>query len=155
MEIGSSAFSEGGEIPRRHTQEGEDLSPPLTWSGVPGQARSLVLIADDPDAPDPAAPTMTWVHWLVFNLPPSSTGLAEGVQTFPPGTGHGRNDRHDTAWHGPRPPIGRHRYFFRLFALDTVLALSGQPSRAQIDAAMSDHILARAQLMGTYQRQTR
>ncbi len=155
MKLVASAFAEGSEIPRRHTQEGEDLSPALAWSGVPAQAQSLVLIVDDPDAPDPAAPRMTWVHWLLFNLPPVDGGLAEGTKSFPPGTGHGTNDRHTTDWHGPKPPIGRHRYYFRLYALDTRLELPGHPTRAQIDTAMQGHILAQASLMGTYQLQGR
>ena len=153
MKLVSSAFADGNEIPRRHTQEGEDLSPPLAWSGVPAGTASLALVVDDPDAPDPAAPKMTWVHWIVFNLPPDTSRLDAGESHFPAGTRFGLNDRHDTRWHGPRPPIGRHRYFFHLYALDTVLDLPGTPSRAQLDAAMVGHVLAHAQCMGTYQLQ--
>jgi len=150
LKIQSTAFAEGGEIPVLYTGEGKDVSPPLTWSGVPAGAKSLVLIEDDPDAPDPAAPKMTWVHWVLFNLPATSTGLAEAVKTLPAGTGEGLNDWKRTGYGGPMPPIGRHRYFHKLYALDTVLALPGAPTKPQVEAAMHGHVLAEAVLMGTY-----
>lgn len=152
----SPAFTEGGAIPSGHTCEGADRSPPLTWGGVPPDAKSLVLIVDDPDAPDPEAPKRTWVHWVLFNLPPTSTGLPEGVtpDRLPPGTGQGMTDFRRPGWGGPCPPIGRHRYFFRLYALDVLLPDLGVPTRAQVDAAMAGHIVARAELMGTYRKRS-
>ncbi len=154
MQIGSSVFENGGGIPRRYTCDGEDRSPPLHWSGVPTQARSLVLIVDDPDAPDPAAPRMTWVHWVLFNLPPDSTGLDEAVpaSSLPAGTGQGINDWKRTGYGGPCPPIGRHRYFFKLYALDVRLEGLSRPTKAEVERAMKGHVLARAELVGTYQR---
>ncbi|MGB8364984.1 MAG: YbhB/YbcL family Raf kinase inhibitor-like protein [Rhizomicrobium sp.] len=151
FKIESGAFAPGGEIPTRYTGEGEDISPPLSWSGVPSGTKSLALIVDDPDAPDPAAPRMVWVHWVLYNIPPSATGLAEAVKTLPAGTGEGLNDWKRKGYGGPMPPIGRHRYFHKLYALDTVLHLSGKPHKADIEKAMHSHILAEATLMGTYQ----
>jgi Raf kinase inhibitor-like YbhB/YbcL family protein len=153
MKIESPAFVNGGAIPLRYTGEGEDLSPPLVWSNVPAGAKSLALIEDDPDAPDPAAPKMVWVHWVLFNIPPSVTGLAEGVKTLPAGTGEGLNDWKRTGYGGPMPPIGRHRYFHKLYALDTTLNFSGTPTKAGLETAMRGHIIAEATLMGTYQAQ--
>jgi hypothetical protein len=153
MEINSAAFADGGDIPTRYTCQGDDLSPPLAWSGIPPEARSLVLIVDDPDAPDPKAPKMTWVHWVLYNLPPDSGGLAEAVGDLLPGTGEGINDWGKTGYGGPCPPIGRHRYFHKLYALDTVLEGLNRPTKAELEKAMAGHILDRAELMGTYQKQ--
>jgi len=153
LKIESSAFVEGAEIPIRHTGEGEDLSPPLAWSGLPRGTKSLALIVDDPDAPDPAAPRMVWVHWVLFNIPPSTTSLSEGVRTLPAGTGEGLNDWKRTGHGGPAPPIGRHRYFFKLYALDEKLRLAGTPTKAQLEKAMRGHILAQATLIGMYEAQ--
>lgn len=150
--IQSEAFPHEGEIPRKYTCDGQDLSPPLTWSGVPAGTKSLVLIVDDPDAPDPAAPKMTWVHWVLYNLPPDSTGLPEAVLHLPPGTKEGINDWKRTGYGGPCPPIGRHRYFHKLYALDTVLPDLGKPNKAALEKAMQGHILGRAELIGTYRR---
>jgi Raf kinase inhibitor-like YbhB/YbcL family protein len=152
LTISSPAFSDHSGIPRRHTCEGEDLSPPLAWAGVPAGARSLVLIVDDPDAPDPAAPKMTWVHWLLYNLPADIGGLTEDVGTLPAGTLEGFNDFKRTAWGGPCPPIGRHRYFHKLYALDVVLPDLKHPTKTVLEKAMAGHVLAEAQLMGTYQK---
>jgi Raf kinase inhibitor-like YbhB/YbcL family protein len=152
MTITSSAFTDHGEIPARYTCEGDDCSPPLAWSGIPAGTRSLVLIIDDPDAPDPAAPKMTWVHWLLYNLPPATTGLAEAVRTLPPGTLEGVTDFKRTTYGGPCPPIGRHRYFHKLYALDMVLPDLRKPTKPALEKAMADHVLAQAQLMGTYQK---
>lgn len=152
ISIHSTAFPPNGPIPSRYTCEGEDRSPPLSWSGVPASAESLVLIVDDPDAPDPRAPKMTWVHWLLYNLPADGQGLAEAVQTLPAGTLEGSNDWKRTGYGGPCPPIGRHRYFFKLYALDTRLPDLNRPNKAQLEAAMLGHILAEAQLLGTYQK---
>jgi len=155
MTISSSAFSNQQEIPSKYTCEGADVSPPLAFSGVPAGARSLVLIVDDPDAPDPAAPRMTWVHWVLYNLPPTATGLAEAVKALPAGTREGQNDWKRTGYGGPCPPIGRHRYFFKLYALDTVLPDLGAATKAQVEAAMKGHVLAHAELVGTYQKKGR
>ena len=152
--ISSPAFDDGHAIPARYTCQDEDMSPALQWAGVPAQTRSLVLIVDDPDAPDPRAPKMTWVHWVLYNLPPGTTQLTEGVasDSLPPGTAEGINDWKRTGYGGPCPPIGRHRYFFKLFALDTMLEGLHRPTKAQVESAMQGHILGQAQLVGTYQK---
>jgi Raf kinase inhibitor-like YbhB/YbcL family protein len=154
MQIESSAFPHGGEIPRRHTCDDQDVSPPLAWRDVPAEARSLVLIVDDPDAPDPAAPRMTWVHWVLYDIPPDAPGLPEGATaaTLPAGTREGLNDWKRTGYGGPCPPIGRHRYFHKLYALDTVLPDLGRPTKAQLEQAMRPHVIASAELVGTYRR---
>lgn len=152
LAVTSTAFGHGGEIPAAHTCEGRDTSPPLAFSGVPAGARSLALIVDDPDAPDPKAPRMTWVHWVLHDLPPSASGLAEAVKRLPPGTREGLNDWKRTGYGGPCPPVGRHRYFFKLYALDAVLGDLGTPSKTKLEAAMKGHVLAQAELMGTYQK---
>ncbi len=150
MNLTSSAFAQNGAIPKKYTCDGNDTSPPLSWSGVPAEAKSLVLIVDDPDAPDPSAPRMTWVHWVLYNLPPSAGGLAEGVKNLPPGTGEGINDWQRTGYGGPCPPVGRHRYFHKLYALDTVILGLNRPNKAAIEKTMQGHIIARAELVGTY-----
>jgi len=155
MEIRSTAFADGAAIPSHFTCEGADVSPPLAWTGVPAGAKSLALVVDDPDAPDPAHPRMTWVHWVLYDLPPSSTGLAEGVvpSSLPPGTIQGTNDWRRTGWGGPCPPIGRHRYFFKLYALDVALPESlGAATKAALEKAMHGHVLASATLVGTYRK---
>ena len=154
LKLVSSAFTEGGAIPKKYTCEGQDISPPLAWSGLPQGAKSLVLIVDDPDAPDPGAPKMTWVHWVLYNLPPSSTGLTEGITTkaLPAGTMVGVNDWKRAGYGGPCPPIGRHRYFHKLYALDAVLTGLNQPDKAAVEAKMRDHILGQATLIGTYEK---
>lgn len=152
MQMTSNAFAANGVIPAIHTCEGRDVSPPLAWSGVPAGTRSLALIVDDPDAPDPAAPRMTWVHWVLYNLPADCPGLPEGVRQLPPGCLEGLNDWKRTGYGGPCPPIGRHRYFHKLYALDTVLPDLKTPSKQQLEQAMRGHILAEAQLVGTYQK---
>jgi len=150
----SAAFTEGGVIPLKYTCEGDDIAPPLEWQGVPENTQSLVLIVDDPDAPDPEAPRMTWVHWVVYNLPADVRGLPEGATThmLPVGTQQGVNDWHKQAYGGPCPPIGRHRYFHKLYALDTVLENMQGPSKAQVEAAMQGHVIAQAELVGTYKK---
>ena len=152
VRILSTAFSHEGEIPSLYTCEGKDMSPPLTWSDLPPGTKSLALIVDDPDAPDPAAPKMTWVHWLLYNLPPTSAGLPEYATTLPAGTKEGVNDWKRTGYGGPCPPIGRHRYFHKLYALDTVLPDLKQPTKVKLEEAMRGHILSEARLMGTYQK---
>jgi Raf kinase inhibitor-like YbhB/YbcL family protein len=153
MELTSPAFAHGAEIPRRFTCEGEDRAPALQWSGVPEAAAALVLIVDDPDAPDPAAPKMTWVHWVLYDVPAGATGLPEGGRPLPVGTREGLNDWHRPGWGGPCPPIGRHRYFFKLYALDRTLAsLAPHATKAAVEKAMHGHVLAHAELIGTYHK---
>jgi Raf kinase inhibitor-like YbhB/YbcL family protein len=152
LQINSSAFVHGGAIPKQYTCDGADISPPLSWLGLPAGTKSLVLIVDDPDAPDPAAPKRTWVHWVLFNLPPATSGLAAAVSALPTGTGRGLNDWKRTGYRGPCPPIGRHRYFHKLYALDTELTLGGTPAKADVIHAMQGHVLAKTTLIGTYQR---
>jgi Raf kinase inhibitor-like YbhB/YbcL family protein len=154
LDISSTAFDPGTPIPTRCTCEGDDISPALHWRGVPAHARSLVLIVDDPDAPDPRTPKMTWVHWVLANLPVDSGGLPEGVApvALPAGTVEGLNDWKRTGYGGPCPPIGRHRYFHKLYALDIVLDGLKQPTKAQVETAMKGHVLAHAELVGTYEK---
>lgn len=152
FEIRSSSFAPNGAIPKRHTCEGDDVSPPLTWRGVPTAAKSLVLIVDDPDAPDPAAPKTTWVHWILYNLPTSTGGLAEGIRDLPAGTAEGKNDWSRSGYGGPCPPIGRHRYFFKLYALDAILPDLQQPTKGALERAMQGHVIAHTEVIGTYQK---
>jgi len=148
--IQSPSFEEGGAMASRYTCEGEDLSPALSFSGVPAAAQSLVLVVDDPDAPDPAKPQRTFVHWLVYNLPPTTQTLAEHVSALPSGAREGVSDFGRTGYGGPCPPIGTHRYFFKLYALDTVLTFAEPPRKPVLLAAMEGHVLDEAALMGTY-----
>ncbi len=152
MELTSPAFKHMGEIPKKYTCDGEDISPPLVWEGVPDGTKSLALIVDDPDAPDPRAPRMTWVHWVLYNLPPSTKGLEEGAVTLPPGTLQGKNDWGRTGYGGPCPPIGRHRYFFKLYALDTILPDLSSPTKKALLEAMEGHIIEKTEFIGTYKR---
>lgn len=152
MRIESSAFTHQGEIPSKYTCEGEDTSPPLSWSGAPAGTKSFALIVDDPDAPDPAAPKRVWVHWVMYDLGPETTSLAEGAKHAPAGARDGQNDWGKTGYGGPCPPIGRHRYFHKLYALDTVLGDKGQLKKAELEAAMKGHVLASAEIIGTYQK---
>ncbi|MDZ7754521.1 MAG: YbhB/YbcL family Raf kinase inhibitor-like protein [Gammaproteobacteria bacterium] len=154
LTLHSPAFGHEDEIPRRYTCEGEDISPALEWTGVPGGARSLALIVDDPDAPDPAAPRMTFVHWVLYNLPPDSQSLPEACTAalLPPGTGDGLNDWQRSGYGGPCPPIGRHRYFFKLYALDRRLEGLEAPTKEELLRAMEGAVLARGELMATYEK---
>jgi Raf kinase inhibitor-like YbhB/YbcL family protein len=152
LKLTSPAFAHGGEIPAKYTCDGNDVSPPLAWSGVPANAKSLALVVDDPDAPDPAAPQRTWVHWLLYNIPPGASSLAEAVKALPAGTLQGLNDWGRGGYGGPCPPIGRHRYFHKLYALDALLPDLGRPSKARLEAQMKGHIVAQAELVGTYQK---
>ena len=150
----STAFANHGEIPSLFTCQGKDIAPPLAWSGAPAGTESFALIVDDPDAPDPKAPKMTWVHWVLYNIPPSFSGLPQAAtaRDLPAGTKEGLNDWKRTGYGGPCPPIGRHRYFHKLYALDIVLAELGTPAKAKLEAAMEGHVLAKAELVGTYQK---
>ncbi len=154
LKLSSPAFSQGQPIPRVYTCDGDDVSPPLGWEGLPPGTESLVLIVDDPDAPDPAAPKMTWVHWVLYDLPRTATSLPQGVKRadLPAGTKEGLNDWKRTGYGGPCPPIGRHRYFHKLYALDVRLADLGTPTKAALEKAMAGHVVASAELVGTYQR---
>jgi Raf kinase inhibitor-like YbhB/YbcL family protein len=150
--ITSSSFSDGKEIPMKHTCEGRDISPPLAWQGLPAGTKGLALVVDDPDAPDPRAPKTTWVHWVVYAIAPSVSSLPEGVVLARlPGGGHeGLNDWQTTGYRGPCPPVGRHRYFHKLYALDSMLSDLGEPDKATLERAMRGHVLAQATLVGTY-----
>jgi len=152
LTLTSAAFAPNGTIPADYTCDGSDRSPPLAWTGAPAATKSFALIVDDPDAPDPAAPKMTWVHWVLYNLPANTTGLVEGVRQLPAGTREGKNDWKRTGYGGPCPPVGRHRYFFKLYALSAELPDLGEPTKADLEKAMAGHILDRAELVGTYQR---
>jgi Raf kinase inhibitor-like YbhB/YbcL family protein len=154
LTLTSPAFTAGGEIPAQHTCEGADVSPPLEWSGAPGRVKSMALVVDDPDAPDPKAPRMTYVHWVLYNLPPGTTRLPEDAARggLPAGTLEGTNDWKRTGYGGPCPPIGRHRYFHKLYALDAMLPDLGRPTKAQLEKAMEGHVLEKTELMGTYEK---
>lgn len=156
LRLTSTAFADGEPIPIKHTGDGQDISPPLAWSGAPEGTKSFVLIVDDPDAPDPRAPQMTWVHWVVYNMAPGTTELPEGAATegLPQRAQHGINDWKHVGHGGPAPPIGQHRYFHKLYALDTVLEGPPQMTKADVEAAMAGHVLAEAVLMGTYEKQS-
>jgi len=151
MQLTSAAFAQGQPIPAKYACEGKNISPPLKWNGVPPGTRSLTLIADDPDAP-----VGTWVHWVLYDLPPGTTELAEDLpksQHLPGGATQGLNDFKHLGYGGPGPPPGRaHRYFFKLYALDTNLGLKPGASKKEVERAMEGHVLADGQLMGTFER---
>jgi Raf kinase inhibitor-like YbhB/YbcL family protein len=149
LRLTSSSFEHEKDIPTRHTCEGADISPPLAWSGAPAGTQSFALIVDDPDAPDPRAPKKTWVHWVVYDIPANVSSLAEGA-ALPQGARDGRNDWKVTGFRGPCPPIGRHRYFHKLYALDVKLHDLTDPDKPALEAAMKGHILGEATLIGTY-----
>lgn len=152
--LSSPSFENESEIPVRHTCEGDDVSPAIDWTGAPRGTKSFVLIVDDPDAPDPAAPKRVWTHWVLYDMAETAGGLEEDVSPddLPDGTREGLNDWNRTGWGGPCPPIGRHRYFHRLYALDVMLGDLGRPTKKDVERAMEGHVLGMAQLMGTYQK---
>ena len=154
MKVTSSAFQQGGAIPAKYTCEGQDTSPPLAWSGAPSSAKSIAMIVDDPDAPDPAKPQRVYVHWVVYNIPGGTSSLPENASKsgMPKGAEQGKNDWGKPQYGGPCPPIGRHRYFFKVYALDTTLSGLSGPAKADLERAMKDHILDSGELMGTYQK---
>jgi hypothetical protein len=154
LTLTSAAFFHQDEIPSLYSCDGQDISPPLSWTGAPPGTKSMALIVYDPDAPDPAAPQMTWVHWVLYNLPADSTGLQQGTTSadLHSGTSEGINDWRRTGYGGPCPPIGRHRYFFKLFALGAMLPDLGKPTKAELEKAIQEYILEEAEMMGTYQR---
>lgn len=154
MTLNSPSLVHGRAIPARHTCDGMNVSPPLVWSGVPAEAKSLALVVDDPDAPDPAFPKMTWVHWVLYNIPTSAVGLAEGIAVEGSQSGilQGLNDWRSTGYGGPCPPIGEHRYFFKLYALDVLLPDLKHPTKAALEKAMQGHVLDRSELVGLFRR---
>lgn len=154
MEIISQAFKHEDEIPRVYTCEGKDISPPLEWKNVPTNAKSLVLIVEDPDAPDPKAPKMLWIHWVLYNIDPQVTGLSENItiKNLPAGAVTGITSWNNPHYGGPCPPIGKHRYYFRLYALDVKLPQIDKLTAENLKKAIKDHVLAEAVLMGTYQK---
>jgi Raf kinase inhibitor-like YbhB/YbcL family protein len=150
MELKSPAFTAGGTIPKKYTCDGPDVSPPLSWSDVPAGAKSLTLIADDPDAP-----MGTWVHWVAWNIPPNARGLEEGMpkkDSLPNGMKQGTTDFRSIGYGGPCPPSGTHRYFFKLYALDTTLNLPPSTTKKDLEKAMQGHLLQQGELMGKYAR---
>jgi hypothetical protein len=154
LSLTSPAFAPGDAIPSRYTCEGQDVSVPLAWSGAPPATKSFALVVDDPDAPDPAAPRMTWVHWVLYNIPADVRELPEAVRphALPQGSAEGLNGWGRTGYGGPCPPIGRHRYFHKLYALDALLPDLRRPDKAALEHAMRGHVLAQAELIGTYQK---
>jgi len=154
MQLSSPSFETQQRIPAKFTCDGENVSPALKWSNAPDGTRSFVLIVDDPDAPDPANPRMTWVHWVLYNLPATVDSLPENVSDaeLAPGTLPGLNDWKKTGYGGPCPPIGSHRYFHKLYALDTILGDLNRPTKAALEKAMQGHVLSKTELIGTYQR---
>lgn len=154
LQLKSPDFVQMGEIPANFTCDGENISPALNWAQVPKDTKSLVLIVDDPDAPDPAAPKITWVHWLLYNIPVTATQLPKAVAAgdLPKGTLQGKNDWKKIGYGGACPPIGRHRYFHKLYALDIVLPDLHEPNKTQLEKAMSGHVIEQTELIGTYQR---
>jgi hypothetical protein len=155
LTITSSAFTNGGAIPRKYTGDGEDVSPPLSWSAIPGGTKEVALVCDDPDAPTP----QPWVHWVIYKIPPTATGLSENVPKTaslkePPGALQGKNSWNKLGYGGPAPPRGHgvHHYHFKLYALDAALNVASGLDKAQLLAAMQGHILAQAEWVGTYQR---
>ena len=155
LTLRSDTFPTDGPLPAVLTCEGEGRSPHLAWSGTPQNAGSLALIVDDPDAPDPRAPRRTWVHWVLYDIPPTVHELPEGASdNLPAGTREGVNDSHQLGYGPPCPPIGRHRYVFKLYALDRTFPELDEPSKDELVEAMQGHILARAQIIGTYEKQS-
>lgn len=154
MKLTSSSFEHQALMAVKHTCDGQDISPALSWSDVPEGTKSFALVVDDPDAPDPARPKMTWVHWVLYNLPATAKALPEGIDPtdLPPGSQSGLNDWKRTGYGGPCPPIGTHRYFHKLYALDTILPDLGNPTKARLEKAMEGHVLGKAELIGLYRR---
>jgi Raf kinase inhibitor-like YbhB/YbcL family protein len=154
LKITSTAFEPGGSIPSKYTCEDRDVSPPLAWSGAPPGTKTFALIVDDPDAPDPAKPQRVYVHWVVCNLPATTTALPENASKkgLPTGAVQGKNDWGKAEYGGPCPPIGRHRYFFKLYALDTEVTGLSSPTKGDLERAMKGHVLDSTELIGTYQK---
>jgi Raf kinase inhibitor-like YbhB/YbcL family protein len=154
LKITSTAFEPGGSIPSKHTCEDRDLSPPLAWSGAPPGTKTFALVVDDPDAPDPAKPQRVYVHWVLYNIPATTIALPENASKkgLPKGAVQGKNDWGKAEYGGPCPPIGRHRYFFKLYALDSELTGLSSPTKGDLERAMNGHVLESGELIGTYQK---
>jgi Raf kinase inhibitor-like YbhB/YbcL family protein len=154
LNLSSSAFAANGSIPTKYTCEGAGISPPLAWSGAPSSTKSFALIVEDPDAPDPAKPTRVVSHWVAYNIPATATALAENASKtgMPAGSAQGINEGNKPSYMGPCPPIGSHRYFFKLYALDTVLTGLKSPKKANLQQAVQKHVIDSTQLIGTYQK---
>jgi len=152
--LSSSVFEASASVPTKYTCEGANISPPLAWSGAPASTRSFALIVEDPDAPDPAKPTRVVSHWVVYDIPASATSLSENASRkgMPAGSAQGRNEGNKQVYMGPCPPIGRHRYFFKLVALDTTLTGLRNPKKADLENAIHGHVVGNAELIGTYQK---
>lgn len=157
LKVTSSAFQQGGPIPSQYTCEGKDISPPLAWSGIPANAKSIAMIVDDPDAPDPAKPQRVYVHWVVYNIPIAASSLPENASKsgLPKGAVQGKNDWGNSGYGGPCPPVGRHRYFFKVYALDIELTGLSAATKADLERAMKGHTVDSGELMGTYQKISR
>jgi Raf kinase inhibitor-like YbhB/YbcL family protein len=158
LTVTSASFPPSGPIPTKYTCEGSDTSPALAWSDAPSATKSLAVIVDDPDAPDPAAPKEVFVHWVLYDVPATAKQLPEGVKSAANvrgGARDGKNDYGKAGWSGPCPPKGRHRYFFRVYALDTVLPDLGLPTKAELEKAMSGHVIAKGEVVGTYEKQAK
>jgi hypothetical protein len=150
IKVISAVFKDGEMIPKKHTCDGEEVSPPISWSGVPKSTESIALISDDPDAPG-----RVWVHWVIFNIPPVSSGLPEGVpaqEILPDGSRQGINDSHQIGYGSPCPPSGTHRYYFKIYALDSMMDIKSGATKNDLLKAMKDHVLAEGQIMGRYKR---
>lgn len=150
--LSSPAFKHNSEIPVQYTCEGKDISPPLNWQGAPNGTKSFAIVVDDPDAPDPAAPKMTWVHWVVFNIPANVSSLPPNAHNLPDEVHEGHNDWKVSGYRGPCPPIGRHHYHHKIYALDTLLPDHGITTKADLEKAMKGHILSQAELVATYEK---
>jgi Raf kinase inhibitor-like YbhB/YbcL family protein len=152
--LSSSAFDPNAAVPTKYTCEGANISPPLAWSGAPATAKSYALIVEDPDAPDPAKPTRVVSHWVAYNIPASATSLSENASNkgMPAGSAQGSNEGNKPIYMGPCPPIGRHRYFFKLFVLDTMLKGLSNPKKADLEKAIQGHVIGNAVLIGTYEK---
>ena len=154
MILTSPNFENQGDIPQKFTCDGKDVSPALSWSSAPEGTKTFALIVDDPDAPDPKNPRMTWVHWVVYNIPSTAGSIPEEAteENLPKGTRQGLNDWKNANYGGPCPPIGKHRYFHKLYALDTELTGLQNPTKDELLHAMKGHVLEEAELIGLYSR---
>jgi Raf kinase inhibitor-like YbhB/YbcL family protein len=152
LTLSSSAFAPNAAMPSKYSCEGQNVSPPLAWSGAPASTKSFTLIVQDPDAPDPAAPTRVVTHWVLYDLPANAAAIAEGASDLPAAAHQAKNEKGDAGYMGPCPPIGRHRYFFKLYALDTVLPELSSPKEKDVEQAIQGHVVGTGELVGTYQK---
>jgi hypothetical protein len=152
LTLSSSAFAANGAMPSKYSCEGQNVSPPLAWSGAPATTKSFTLIVQDPDAPDPAAPTKVVTHWVVYDLPATTSAIAEGGADLPSSAHQAKNEKGDPKYMGPCPPKGNHRYFFKLYALDSVLPALDGPKEKDIEQAIQGHVVGTGELIGMYQK---